>query len=75
MQYETMRLLYSLRCNQCLAWLDFMALSIAVTEMLKTAALTSQLPCYPVTQISLQIKLIPPSLSVFPQSDGFVSPP
>jgi len=62
MQHEAMRLLYSLRCNQCLAWLDLMASSIAVTEMLNTAALTSQLPCYPVTQISSQLKLIPPSL-------------
>lgn len=70
MQYQTMRLLYSLRCNQCLAWLDFMASSIAVTEMLKSAALTSQLPRYPVTQISLQIKLTPPSLWVFAESDS-----
>lgn len=69
MQYETTQLLYSLRSNQCLAWLDFMASSIAVTEMLKTAALTSQL------QISLEIKLTPPSLSVFAESDGFAPLP
>lgn len=70
-----MRLLYSLRRNQCRAWLNFMASSIAVTETLKTAALTSQQPCYPAMQISLQIKHILPSLSVFAESDGFVSAP
>lgn len=55
--------LHSLRCKQCLAWLDFMASSTAMTEMLKIAALTSQLPCgiYPVMQTYFQIKLVPPS--------------